>query len=81
MKKSGPKKPVPLRGLSIDEIRLVSDLRVMHSKVEELFQVVDKLKRRHSADDIRRYSDREILESNIDNVDQIYLWFVSLRDK
>ena len=81
MKKSGPGKPIPLRGLSIDEIRLVSDLRVMHSKVDELFQIVENLQRRHGAEEIRKYADRKILEQDIDQVDQIYLWFVNLRDK
>jgi hypothetical protein len=84
MKKSGPGKPgkpIPMRGLTIDEIRLVSDLRVMHSKVDELFQIVENLKRRHNGDEIRTYADRKILQQNIDNVDRIYLWFVKLREK
>jgi hypothetical protein len=83
MKKSGPepKKPTPLRGLTIDEIRLVSDLRVMHSKVDELHNIVQNLKRRHDPDEIHKYADRPVLEQDIDNVDQIYLWFVKLREK
>ncbi|HET9183213.1 MAG TPA: hypothetical protein VFP59_13840 [Candidatus Angelobacter sp.] len=67
--------------LEIDEIRLVSDLRIMHSKVDELFQLVSNLKRRHNGIDIRRYADEPILEEDISRVDQIYLWFVSLKEE
>lgn len=73
-------KPTPLRGLTIDEIRLVSDLRVMHSKVDELFNVVESLKRRHHPLDIQRYADRKVLNDDIDRVDEIYLWFLKLKD-
>lgn len=73
-------KPTPLRGLTIDEIRLVSDLRVMHSKVDELFNIVESLKRRHDAREIQRYADRKVLNDDIDRVDEIYLWFLKLKD-
>lgn len=66
--------------LDIDEIRLVADLRIMHAKVDELFQVVSNLKRRHNEADIRRYADEPILEEDISRVDQIYLWFISLKE-
>lgn len=66
--------------LDIDEIRVVADLRIMHSKVDELFQVVSNLKRRHNEADIRRYADEPILEEDISRVDQIYLWFISLKE-
>lgn len=69
------------RPLEIDEIRLVSDLRIMHAKVDELFQVVSNLKRRHHEADIRRYADEPVLEEDISRVDQIYLWFVSLKEE
>ncbi len=72
---------IPTRPLSIDEIRLVADLRVMHSKIDELYQVVNNLKRRHGEQSVRDYSDREVLEENIRRVDEIYLWFVSLKDR
>ena len=42
------------RSLDIHEIRLVSDLRIMHAKVDELFHVVENLKRRHDHSDIVR---------------------------
>ena len=32
------------RALNVDEIRLIADLRIMHSKVGELYQVVTNLK-------------------------------------
>lgn len=67
--------------LTIDEVRLVSDLRIMHSKVDELFQIVSNLKRRHNETDVRLYADEPVLEEDISRVDQIYLWFVSLKEE
>lgn len=69
------------RPLDIDEVRLVSDLRIMHAKVDELFQIVSNLKRRHNEADVRLYADAPILEEDISRVDQIYLWFVSLKEE
>ena len=68
------------RGLDIEEVRLVADLRVMHSKVDELYQVVANLKRRHGEGSIRQYADEAVLLEDIRRVDEIYLWFVSLKE-
>jgi len=76
------KKPPPIdRFLLIEEIRLVADLRIMHAKVSELHQVVATLKRRHPENAIREYADRIALENDIKQVDDIYLWFVALKEK
>lgn len=69
------------RLLDIEEIRLVADLRIMHAKVDELYQLVTNLKRRHAEAAIREYADRPVLEEDIRRVDEIYLWFVSLKDQ
>lgn len=69
------------RSVRIEEVRVVADLRIMHSKVNELFQVVSSLKRRHSEVAIRKYSDREAMEDDIKRVDEIYLWFVALKEQ
>jgi hypothetical protein len=74
------KKSTNDRPLKIDEIRLVSDLRIMHSKVNELFQVVHTLKRRHPEMAIRQYADHIALEEDIKRVDEIYLWFIGLKE-
>jgi hypothetical protein len=66
---------------TIDEIRLVADLRIMHAKVDELYQLVSNLKRRHSESAIRDYADNPVLDEDIARVDNIYLWFVSLREE
>ncbi len=82
MKKSDhTDKPLPERRLDMEEVRLVSDLRIMHSKVDELYQIVANLKRRHSGEDIRKYADHPVLNEDISRVDDIYLWFVSLKDQ
>jgi len=82
MKKSEhTNKPLRERWLDVDEVRLVSDLRIMHSKVDELYQIVANLKRRHSGGDIHKYADQSVLNEDISRVDEIYLWFVSLKDQ
>jgi heme oxygenase len=69
------------RSLDVHEIRLVADLRIMHSKVDELFQVVENLKRRHDYSDIVSYADQQVLAEDIERVDQIYLWYVNLKEE
>jgi len=82
MKKSGhTDQPAPARWLDIGEVRLVSDLRIMHSKVDELYQIISNLKRRHSGADIHKYADQPVLNEDIARVDEIYLWFVSLKEQ
>jgi len=68
-------------GLTIDEVRLVADLRVMHSKVDELHQIVHSLAERHHEADICDYADTPVLNLDIQKVDEIYLWFVKLKDE
>ena len=82
MKKS-PHSDQPARGrwLDIDEVRLVADLRIMHSKVDELYHVISNLKRRHSGADIHKYADQPVLNEDIARADEIYLWFVSLKEQ
>ena len=76
-----PKREQPLvsdRWLTIEETRIVSDLRIMHAKVDELHQLVDALKKRHSELDIVKYADQPILTEDLRKIDEIYLWFVKL---
>ena len=67
--------------LDIEEMRLIADLRIMHSKVHELFEVVSVLKRGHEENFIRKYADHAMLEKDIQRVDEIYLWFVRLKEE
>jgi hypothetical protein len=69
------------RGLEIEEVRLVSDLRIMHSKVDELFQVISSLKSRHDESAIHKYADQEVLTGDIERVDAIYMWFLRLKEE
>ena len=81
MKKSDrTERPPDGRWLDVDEVRLVSDLRIMHAKVDELYQIVVNLKRRHSGSDIHKYADQPVLNEDIARVDDIYGWFVSLKE-
>lgn len=68
------------RWLDIDEVRLISDLRIMHAKVAELYQVVSALKQRHPEGEIVRYADAQVLAEDIERMDEIYLWYVKLKD-
>jgi len=69
------------RYLDIAEVRLVSDLRIMHAKVAELYQIVERIKLRHDASAIVKYSDYEVLGHDIQMVDAIYLWFVKVKEE
>jgi hypothetical protein len=69
------------RWLDVDEIRLVADLRVMHSKVDELYQIVTNLKRRHDDDAVHKYADQRVLSEDIDRVDEMYMWFLRLKEQ
>jgi hypothetical protein len=69
------------RALDIEEVRLVSDLRIMHAAVDELYHLVQSLKQRHDEKDIVQYSDRRLLAQNIQHVDEVYLWYVKLKEE
>lgn len=72
---------VDRRFIDIEEARLVADLRIMHSRVNELYQLIINLKRRHHETAVREYADRDVLEEDIRRVDEIYLWFVHLKEE
>jgi len=67
--------------VDIEEVRLIADLRIMHAKVHELFEIVSVLKRGHEENFIRRYADHVMLEKDIQRVDELYLWFVRLKEE
>jgi len=69
------------RWLEIDEVRLIADLRIMHSKVDELYHVVTNLKRRHDDNSIHKYADQRVLSEDIDRVDELYMWFLRLKEQ
>ena len=66
---------------TIEEMRIISDLRIMHAKVAELSQLVHGLKERHNESDIVKYSDQPVLTKDIQMVDAIYLWFVKVKEE
>lgn len=67
--------------LTIEEVRTVSDLRVMHAKVDELYHIVAALKERYDGSVIVKYADQPVLTKDIQRVDEIYLWFVQLKEE
>jgi hypothetical protein len=73
--------PIEDRGLSVDEVRTVSDLRIMHAKVDELYQMVVGLKERYDETTIVRYADQPVLTKDIQRIDEIYLWFVRVKEE
>jgi len=73
-------KSLSVRSLKVAEVRLISDLCIMHSKVDELHDIVCNLKRRHSEASIHKYADQPVLAEDIQRVDEIYLWFLGLKE-
>ena len=69
------------RFLHVDEIRLVADLRIMHAKVDEIYEIVKGLRTRHDEAAIVRYADQPVLTDDIQKIDEIYLWFVKLKEE
>jgi hypothetical protein len=74
-------KPGEGKGLAVEEVRLIADLRIMHAKVYELFEIVSVIKARHDEADIRRYADQAMLDNDIQRVDETYLWFLRLKEE
>lgn len=69
------------RWLTIEETRIVSDLRIMHAKVDELYQLISALKKHHDEVAIVKYADQPVLTEDIQKIDEIYLWFVKLKEE
>ena len=75
------KTPTLDQPLQTEDIRLISDLRIMHLKVEELYQIVTTVKHRHDAARIPTYADASVLAEDINRIDEIYIWFLSLQEE
>jgi hypothetical protein len=69
------------RGLNLKEVRLIADLRIMHAKVFELFEIVSVIKRQHDESSIRKYADHMMLDQDIQRVDEMYLWFLKIKEE
>ncbi len=65
--------------LTAAEVRVVADLRIMHAKVDELYHIAGVLQQRHTEADIHAYADGPVLAEDIRKVDELYLWFVRLK--
>jgi hypothetical protein len=74
-------RPIKGRWLDVDEVRIVADLRIMHSKVHELYEICRALQHRHDESAIINYADRPVLNEDIRKVDELYLWFVKLKEQ
>lgn len=68
------------RALDTEEVRLVSDLPVMHAKVRELYGCVESLRKHHAQRQVLKYADAEVLLSDIRRADEIYQFFVTLAE-
>lgn len=73
--------PPSHRALDMEEVRLVSDLRVMHAKVMELDRCVASLRVRYSEGDVRKYADADLLAEDIARADEIYQFYVGLAEQ
>lgn len=71
----------PSQPMTVEEMRLVADLRIMHSKVDELYQISKVLQERYSENSIINYADAKVLAEDIRKADELYLWFIRLKDE
>jgi hypothetical protein len=69
------------RALTVDQVRLVADLRIMHAKVDELYQISKVLQVRHDEHSVVEHADKVVLAEDIRKVDELYIWFVELKDE
>ena len=76
-----PSKRKAETALGVDQMRLISDLRILHSKVDELLTIMDRIRKRHDPEAVIEFSDRKALTDDIHAVDQIYMWFVKLDEE
>ncbi len=60
-------------------MRIVADLRVMHSKVDEFYRTVRALQVNHSEADVYTYADPPRFNDDIKKVMDIYVWFEKLK--
>ena len=69
------------RAFTLEEVRLIADLRIMHAKVDELYQISKVLQTRHDERAVVTHADKAVLAEDIRKVDELYIWFVELRDE
>jgi len=67
--------------MTVEQVRLVADLRIMHAKVDELYQISKVLRHRHDERAVVEYADKAVLAEDIRKVDELYIWFVELKDE
>ena len=67
--------------ITVDQVRLVADLRIMHAKVDELYQISKVLQQRHDEGAVAQHADKAVLAEDIRKVDELYIWFVELKDE
>lgn len=66
---------------SVDQIRLIADLRIMHAKVDELYQICKVLQTRHDENAVINFADARVLAEDIRKADELYLWFIRLKEE
>ncbi len=63
-----------------DGVELQTDLRILHAKVGELFQIVQQVKKHFDLDQVLTTADSRQLAKNIDRMDEVYRWFAGLKN-
>ena len=62
-----------------DAVELQTDLRILHAKVGELFQIVQQVRKHFEVDQVLTTADTRQLAKNIDHMDEVYRWFADLK--
>jgi flagellar assembly factor FliW len=63
----------------VDEVRLVADLRIMHARVYEIYNVCNMIRSRHTEKKVVEYADPMVLNDDIQKMQQVSNWFLQVQ--
>ncbi len=63
-----------------DDTKMIADIRVLHSKIQELHHGVDTLRKRYPDQDLIRYADIDQVEDDAEKLRQIHTWLRVIAD-
>lgn len=72
--------PTP-QEISVAQVRLIADLRIMHSKTSELYSTINMIRRRHTEADVVSCGDQNALKDDIGKMEQCYGWFLKIKSE
>lgn len=67
--------------VTLEEIRIIADLRILHAKVFEVFQACNMLRSRHTEKRILQYADQAVVQDDIKKMQLLYQWFMRIQNE